>query len=54
MLMDCQHPVGTGKLANGAAACGENFVRRHVSHVRTYVPTHLYSFVHQYIVLTEP
>ncbi|KAG2927349.1 hypothetical protein PC116_g5976 [Phytophthora cactorum] len=25
-----------------------------VSHVRTYVPTQLYSFGHQYIVLTEP
>jgi len=26
-LMDSQHPEGTGKLASGAATCGEGFTR---------------------------
>ena len=39
--MDYQHPVGTVKLASGAAECAEGLTRWHVSHVRTYVLTHL-------------
>ncbi|GMF42706.1 unnamed protein product [Phytophthora fragariaefolia] len=27
ILMDCQHTEGTGKLASGAAACGEDLTR---------------------------
>jgi hypothetical protein len=34
-LMDCQHSVGTGRLASGAAAEGATLTRWHVSHVRT-------------------
>ena len=38
--MDSQHHVGTDKLASGAAECAEGLTSWHVSHVRTYVPTH--------------
>ncbi|GMF36120.1 unnamed protein product [Phytophthora fragariaefolia] len=35
ILMDFQHPEGTGNLASGAAACGAGLTRWHVSHMRT-------------------
>ncbi|KAE8893483.1 hypothetical protein PF003_g22774 [Phytophthora fragariae] len=53
MLTERQQSAGTGKLIKGADAEGAGLTRWDVSHVCTYLRTHLHIWGHQKLQATD-